>query len=124
MDSKLLQTASIIITLHCIVLLFQYNNVYTVFLICKLLRIIVFVMFISETFRSHYSNWIFKVEMKKTISSKVVFPCVCLLKNVYRSDLNYLRGAAWIATGALQIEGSKRATDLISDVGHRLFFLF
>uniref|UniRef100_A0A3B5AT56 Nebulin related anchoring protein n=1 Tax=Stegastes partitus TaxID=144197 RepID=A0A3B5AT56_9TELE len=33
----------------------------------------------------------------------------------YRSDLNYLRGAAWIATGALQIEGSKRATDLISD---------
>lgn len=43
---------------------------------------------------------------------------------MYRSDLNYLRGAAWIATGALQIEGSKRATDLISDVGHRLFFRF
>lgn len=37
---------------------------------------------------------------------------------MYRSDLNYLRGAAWIATGALQIEGSMRATDLISDVGH------
>lgn len=39
---------------------------------------------------------------------------------MYRSDLNYLRGAAWIATGALQIEGSKRATDLISEVGHLL----
>lgn len=39
-----------------------------------------------------------------------------MLQNIYRSDLNYLRGAAWIATGALQIEGSKRATNLISDV--------
>ncbi len=37
-------------------------------------------------------------------------------QKIYRSDLNYLRGAAWIATGALQIEGSKRATDLISEV--------
>ncbi|XP_073345124.1 nebulin-related-anchoring protein isoform X2 [Pagrus major] len=40
-------------------------------------------------------------------------------ENVYRADLNYLRGAAWIATGALQIEGSKRATDLISDKKYR-----
>ncbi|KAM3592408.1 uncharacterized protein V6R79_018167 [Siganus canaliculatus] len=40
-------------------------------------------------------------------------------ENVYRSDLNYLRGAAWIATGALQIEGSKKATDLISDKKYR-----
>ncbi len=48
---------------------------------------------------------------------------MCLSQNVYRSDLNYLRGAAWIATGALQIEGSKRATDLISDVGHLRLFL-
>uniref|UniRef100_A0A665VGR3 Nebulin-related anchoring protein n=2 Tax=Carangiformes TaxID=1489907 RepID=A0A665VGR3_ECHNA len=40
-------------------------------------------------------------------------------ENVYRSDLNYLRGAAWIATGALQIEGSKRATELISDTKYR-----
>ncbi|XP_075948940.1 nebulin-related-anchoring protein [Anarhichas minor] len=40
-------------------------------------------------------------------------------EKVYRSDLNYLRGAAWIATGALQIEGSKRATDLISDKKYR-----
>uniref|UniRef100_A0A7N8X974 Nebulin-related anchoring protein n=1 Tax=Mastacembelus armatus TaxID=205130 RepID=A0A7N8X974_9TELE len=40
-------------------------------------------------------------------------------EQVYRSDLNYLRGAAWIATGALQIEGSKRATDLISDKKYR-----
>ncbi|XP_055085851.1 nebulin-related-anchoring protein [Periophthalmus magnuspinnatus] len=38
---------------------------------------------------------------------------------VYRSDLNYLRGAAWIATGALQIEGVKRATELISDKKYR-----
>ncbi|KAL2078017.1 hypothetical protein ACEWY4_025702 [Coilia grayii] len=38
---------------------------------------------------------------------------------MYRSDLNYLRGAGWIATGALQIEGSKRATDLISDKKYR-----
>ncbi|XP_041939746.1 nebulin-related-anchoring protein [Alosa sapidissima] len=37
----------------------------------------------------------------------------------YRSDLNYLRGASWIATGALQIEGSRRATDLISDKKYR-----
>uniref|UniRef100_A0AAR2J8C6 LIM zinc-binding domain-containing protein n=1 Tax=Pygocentrus nattereri TaxID=42514 RepID=A0AAR2J8C6_PYGNA len=37
----------------------------------------------------------------------------------YRSDLNYLRGAAWIATGALQIEGSKHATQLISDVNKK-----
>ncbi|XP_051274055.1 nebulin-related-anchoring protein isoform X1 [Dicentrarchus labrax] len=40
-------------------------------------------------------------------------------ENVYRSDLNYLRGAAWIATGALQIEGSKKAMDLISDKKYR-----
>lgn len=40
-------------------------------------------------------------------------------ENVYRSDLNFLRGAAWIATGALQIEGSKKATDLISDKKYR-----
>ncbi|XP_041828983.1 nebulin-related-anchoring protein isoform X2 [Melanotaenia boesemani] len=40
-------------------------------------------------------------------------------EKVYRSDLNYLRGAAWIATGALQIEGSKRATDIISDKKYR-----
>ncbi|XP_068610863.1 LOW QUALITY PROTEIN: nebulin-related-anchoring protein [Brachionichthys hirsutus] len=40
-------------------------------------------------------------------------------ESMYRSDLNYLRGAAWIATGALQIEGSKRASDLISDTKYR-----
>uniref|UniRef100_A0A8C2FK02 Nebulin-related anchoring protein n=1 Tax=Cyprinus carpio TaxID=7962 RepID=A0A8C2FK02_CYPCA len=40
-------------------------------------------------------------------------------EKIYRSDLNYLRGAAWIATGALQIEGSKRATDLISEKKYR-----
>ncbi|XP_061822685.2 nebulin-related-anchoring protein isoform X1 [Nerophis lumbriciformis] len=40
-------------------------------------------------------------------------------ERIYRSDLNYLRGAAWIATGALQIEGSRKATDLISDKKYR-----
>ncbi|XP_076007991.1 nebulin-related-anchoring protein isoform X2 [Genypterus blacodes] len=40
-------------------------------------------------------------------------------EKVYRSDLNYLRGAAWIGTGALQIEGSKKASDLISDKKYR-----
>ncbi|XP_048843572.1 nebulin-related-anchoring protein isoform X2 [Brienomyrus brachyistius] len=37
----------------------------------------------------------------------------------YRSDLNFLRGAAWISTGAVQIEGSKRASDLISERKYR-----
>ncbi|GAA6110303.1 nebulin-related-anchoring protein isoform X2 [Tachysurus ichikawai] len=40
-------------------------------------------------------------------------------EKTYRSDMNYLRGAAWIATGALQIEGSKRATELISERKYR-----
>ncbi|XP_019738933.1 nebulin-related-anchoring protein isoform X3 [Hippocampus comes] len=40
-------------------------------------------------------------------------------ERMYRSDLNYLRGAAWIATGALQIEGSRKAGDLISDKKYR-----
>ncbi|XP_047673727.1 nebulin-related-anchoring protein isoform X2 [Tachysurus fulvidraco] len=40
-------------------------------------------------------------------------------EKTYRSDMNYLRGAAWIATGALQIEGSKRATELISEKKYR-----
>jgi len=44
---------------------------------------------------------------------------VCSQQKVYRADLNYLRGAAWIATGALQIEGYKKASDLISDVRHK-----
>lgn len=52
--------------------------------------------------------------------------CLCSPQKIYRSDLNYLRGAAWIATGALQIEGSKKASDLISDVriSFRLSVLF
>uniref|UniRef100_A0A8C9TMW2 Nebulin-related anchoring protein n=1 Tax=Scleropages formosus TaxID=113540 RepID=A0A8C9TMW2_SCLFO len=40
-------------------------------------------------------------------------------EKLYRSDLNFLRGAAWISTGAVQIEGSKRATDLISEKKYR-----
>ncbi|KAG9338351.1 hypothetical protein JZ751_025910 [Albula glossodonta] len=40
-------------------------------------------------------------------------------EKLYRSDLNYLRGVAWISTGAVQIEGSKRATDLLSEKKYR-----
>ncbi|KAL4613004.1 nebulin-related-anchoring protein isoform X2 [Arapaima gigas] len=40
-------------------------------------------------------------------------------EKLYRSDLNFLRGAAWISTGAIQIEGSKRAMDLISEKKYR-----
>ena len=46
-----------------------------------------------------------------------IMVCVFSIQKVYRADLNYLRGAAWIATGALAIEGSKKASELISDVG-------
>lgn len=48
--------------------------------------------------------------------------CACGPQNVYRSDLNYLRGVAWISTGALQMEGFKRATDLISEVSQTPLF--
>ncbi|XP_036379441.1 nebulin-related-anchoring protein [Megalops cyprinoides] len=40
-------------------------------------------------------------------------------EKLYRSDLNFLRGVAWISTGAVQIEGSKRATELISEKKYR-----
>ncbi|XP_066548934.1 nebulin-related-anchoring protein [Amia ocellicauda] len=40
-------------------------------------------------------------------------------EKLYRSDLNFLRGVAWISTGAVQIEGSKRANELISDKKYR-----
>nr|XP_033799617.1 nebulin-related-anchoring protein isoform X1 [Geotrypetes seraphini] len=38
---------------------------------------------------------------------------------LYRSDLNFMRGAGWIATGALEIEGKKKASDLISESKYR-----
>ncbi|XP_072883891.1 nebulin-related-anchoring protein isoform X1 [Hemitrygon akajei] len=40
-------------------------------------------------------------------------------ENLYRSDLNFMRGAAWISTGALGIERMKRASDLISEKNYR-----
>uniref|UniRef100_UPI00398F8E11 nebulin-related-anchoring protein isoform X2 n=1 Tax=Pristiophorus japonicus TaxID=55135 RepID=UPI00398F8E11 len=40
-------------------------------------------------------------------------------ENRYRSDLNFLRGVAWISTGALGIEGMKRASALISEKKYR-----
>nr|XP_015202884.1 PREDICTED: nebulin-related-anchoring protein isoform X2 [Lepisosteus oculatus] len=40
-------------------------------------------------------------------------------EKLYRSDLNFLRGVAWISTGAVQIEGSKRANELISEKKYR-----
>ncbi|XP_006002862.1 nebulin-related-anchoring protein isoform X1 [Latimeria chalumnae] len=40
-------------------------------------------------------------------------------EKLYRSDMNFMRGAAWITTGALQIEGEKKASDLISEKKYR-----
>ncbi|XP_038678189.1 LOW QUALITY PROTEIN: nebulin-related-anchoring protein [Scyliorhinus canicula] len=40
-------------------------------------------------------------------------------ENLYRSDLNFMRGVAWISTGALGIEGVKRASALISEKKYR-----
>lgn len=38
------------------------------------------------------------------------------LQNVYRSDLNFMRGVACVIPGTLEIEGRKRASELISEV--------
>ncbi|XP_029466302.1 nebulin-related-anchoring protein isoform X2 [Rhinatrema bivittatum] len=40
-------------------------------------------------------------------------------ERLYRSDMDYMRGAGWIATGALEIEGRKKASDLISESKYR-----
>ncbi|XP_078268966.1 nebulin-related-anchoring protein [Rhinoraja longicauda] len=40
-------------------------------------------------------------------------------ENLYRSDLNLMRGAAWISAGALGIERMKRASELISEKNYR-----
>ncbi|XP_041065834.1 nebulin-related-anchoring protein isoform X2 [Carcharodon carcharias] len=40
-------------------------------------------------------------------------------ENLYRSDLNFMKGVAWISTGALGIEEVKRATALISEKKYR-----
>ncbi|XP_069756059.1 nebulin-related-anchoring protein isoform X3 [Narcine bancroftii] len=40
-------------------------------------------------------------------------------ENLYRSDLNFMRGVAWISTGALGIERMKRASALISEKNYR-----
>ncbi|XP_069835866.1 nebulin-related-anchoring protein isoform X2 [Dendropsophus ebraccatus] len=40
-------------------------------------------------------------------------------ENLYRSDLNFMRGVGCIAPGALDIEERKRATDLISESKYR-----
>ena len=40
----------------------------------------------------------------------------CSSQNVYRSDLNFMRGVACVIPGTLEIEGRKRASELISEV--------
>ncbi|XP_055502863.1 nebulin-related-anchoring protein isoform X3 [Leucoraja erinacea] len=40
-------------------------------------------------------------------------------ENLYRSDLNFMRGTAWISAGALGIERMKRASELISEKNYR-----
>lgn len=72
-----------------------------------------------ESQNTHLPN-----EMNVLIKDVFIIFRLFVLQKVYRSDLNYLRGAAWIATGALQIEGSKRATDLISEVRCLIFVRF
>ncbi|KAM5323090.1 nebulin-related-anchoring protein isoform 7-T7 [Glossophaga mutica] len=40
-------------------------------------------------------------------------------ENVYRSDLNFMRGVACVIPGTLEIEGRKRASELISESKYR-----
>uniref|UniRef100_A0A8V5FN80 Uncharacterized protein n=1 Tax=Melopsittacus undulatus TaxID=13146 RepID=A0A8V5FN80_MELUD len=40
-------------------------------------------------------------------------------ENLYRSDLNFMRGVGCIAPGALEIEGRKKASELISESKYR-----
>ncbi|KAG6921003.1 nebulin related anchoring protein, partial [Chelydra serpentina] len=37
-------------------------------------------------------------------------------ENLYRSDMNFMRGVGCITPGALEIEGKKKASELISEV--------
>nr|XP_031538466.1 nebulin-related-anchoring protein isoform X16 [Vicugna pacos] len=40
-------------------------------------------------------------------------------ENLYRSDLNFMRGVACVVPGTLEIEGRKRASELISETKYR-----
>lgn len=40
----------------------------------------------------------------------------CFLKNLYKADLNFMKGVAWDSVGAAQHEYVKKAGELISDV--------
>lgn len=40
----------------------------------------------------------------------------CFLQNLYRSDLNFMRGVPCVIPGSLEIEGRKKASELISEV--------
>lgn len=40
----------------------------------------------------------------------------CFSQNLYRSDLNFMRGVPCVIPGTLEIEGRKKASELISEV--------
>lgn len=40
-------------------------------------------------------------------------------QNRYRADLNWMKGAGWIATGSLNVKQAKKAGELISEVSFR-----
>uniref|UniRef100_A0A8B9BLK9 Nebulin related anchoring protein n=1 Tax=Anser brachyrhynchus TaxID=132585 RepID=A0A8B9BLK9_9AVES len=42
-------------------------------------------------------------------------------ENLYRSDMNFMRGVGCITPGALEIEGKKKASELISEVTKEVF---
>lgn len=60
--------------------------------------------------------WFHRRVTKQTLLSCLIY----LSKNVYKSDLNFMKGVAWDSVGAPQLESAKKAGELISDVSHLL----